>query len=296
MDGYSFGLGAVRIEFISKVQIKRLELDNIKSHAASVFEFRPGTTAISGENGVGKTTIVEAIAWALFDVLDYKKDDFVRRGAKKGSVRVTFESGADERDYVVYRDTGTGYYVYDPRLKMRLADKKEEVTRFLWQHLGLEPGTDLETLFKHAIGVPQGTFTAIFLATAAERKRTFDTLLKVEEYRRGAEELLKTQRFIENRISGMNVLIARAEGELERSNALEAERAEVEHSLLSLTKKSEELQAALVLLNDQAADLDRLAEAADAAQKKLAERKAEFEKDSMCSSCREQSRSGQKEP
>lgn len=243
-----------------------------------MFEFQPGTTAISGENGAGKTTIVEAIAWALFDVLDYKKDDFVRRGAKKGSVRVTFESGLDERDYVVYRDTGTGYYIYDPRLKMRLADKKEEVTRFLWQHLALEPGTDLETLFKHAIGVPQGTFTAIFLATAAERKRTFDTLLKVEEYRRGAEELLKTQRFIENRIADMNILIARAEGELERSNALEAERTEVESSLISLKKQSEELEAALGRLNDQAIELDKLAEAADAAQKELAERRSEFEK------------------
>src|SRR5690606_25745705 len=115
-----------------------------------------------------------------------KKDDFVRRGAKKGTARVTFESGLDEREYTVIRDTGTAYFVYDPQLGMRVADKKEEVTRFLWQHLGVEPGTDLESLYKHAIGVPQGTFTAIFLATAAERKKTFDTLLKVEEYRRGA--------------------------------------------------------------------------------------------------------------
>ena len=36
--------------------------------------------------------------------------------------------------------------VTDPRLQRRLADKKEEVFRFLWQHLGLEPGTDLKFL------------------------------------------------------------------------------------------------------------------------------------------------------
>jgi hypothetical protein len=29
-------------------------------------------------------------------------------------------------------------------------------------HLGLEPGTDLKSLFRQAIGVPQGTFTAFF--------------------------------------------------------------------------------------------------------------------------------------
>ncbi|HEX6280309.1 MAG TPA: SMC family ATPase, partial [Pyrinomonadaceae bacterium] len=200
--------------------IKRVELENIKSHAESTYEFERGSTAITGENGAGKTTIIEAIAWALFDLLAYKKDEFLRRGTKKGSVRVTFESSLDERQYTVYRDTMTGYYVFDPRLEVRIADKKEEVTRFLWQHLGVEPGTDLETLFKHAIGVPQGTYTAVFLATAAERKKTFDTLLKVEEYRRSADELLRTARYVENQINAVGMRIARAEGEIGRIDEL----------------------------------------------------------------------------
>lgn len=205
------------------MHVKRVELENIKSYAGAVFEFERGTTAITGDNGAGKTTIIEAIAWALFDLLSYKKDEFVRRGSKKGSVRVTFESGLDEREYIIYRDTGTGYYVFDPQLQTRIADKKEEVTRFLWQHLGVEPGTDLETLFKHAIGVPQGTFTAIFLSTAAERKKTFDTLLKVEEYRRGADELLKTARFVEGQINEVSMKIARSEGEISRIDLVSSE-------------------------------------------------------------------------
>src|SRR5829696_8374833 len=129
------------------MHITRIELENIKSHVDTSFDFPRGTTAITGENGAGKTTLIEAVAWTLFDVLDYKKEDFVRRGAKKGSVRITFESGLDEREYVVFRDTGSAYHVTDPRLQTRIADKKEEVFRFLWQHLGLEPGTDLRSLF-----------------------------------------------------------------------------------------------------------------------------------------------------
>src|SRR5918997_5909104 len=125
------------------MHITKIELEDIKSHANASFEFERGTTAITGANGAGKTTIIEAVAWTLFDLLDYKKDDFVRRGAKKGTVNVTFESGLDERQYRVYRDTGNGYHIYDPQLKTRIADKKEEVTRFLWQHLGVEAGTDL---------------------------------------------------------------------------------------------------------------------------------------------------------
>lgn len=207
--------------------IKRVELENIKSHAESTYNFERGSTAITGPNGAGKTTIIEAIAWALFDLLAYKKDEFLTRGTKKGSVRVTFESSLDEREYSVYRDTLTGYYVFDPQLGFRIAEKKEEVTRFLWQHLGVEPGTDLETLFKHAIGVPQGTYTAIFLATAAERKKTFDTLLKVEEYRRSADELLRTARYVEGQINAVSMRISRAEGEIGRIDEVTARHSEL---------------------------------------------------------------------
>ncbi len=221
------------------MHITKIELENIKSHVESSYSFSMGSTAISGENGAGKTTLIEAIAWTLFDVLDYKKDDFVRRGVKKGSARVTFESSLDEREYTVYRDTGAGYFVFDPRLQLRIADKKEEVTRFLWQHLGVDAGTDLESLFKHAIGVPQGTLTAIFLAPAAEKKRTFDTLLKVEEYRRGADELLKTQRFVENRISAVRENIARNEGELTRYDETAGSLKSAESELAGLTGEAE---------------------------------------------------------
>ncbi len=205
------------------MHITKIELEDIKSHADSKYEFQRGTTAITGANGAGKTTLIEAVAWTLFDLLDYKRDDFARRGAKKGVVKVTFESGLDEREYLVYRDTGTGYYVYDTQLKTRIAEKKEEVTRFLWQHLGVEAGTDLESLFRRAIGVPQGTFTAIFLESATERKKAFDKLLKVEEYRQVAEKLRETARYIDTQIIGVREKIARAEGELSRFEDIEAE-------------------------------------------------------------------------
>ncbi len=229
------------------MHITKIELEDIKSHREATFNFERGTTAITGENGAGKTTLIEAVAWTLFDLLDYKKDDFVRRGAKKGVARVTFESGADGREYQVYRDTGTGYYIYDPKLKTRIADKKDEVSRFLWTHLGVEAGTDLEALFRRAIGVPQGTFTAIFLETATERKKAFDKLLKVEEYRQGAEKLRETSRFIEQKIAAVREKIARAEGELARFETVEDEHKmheiygrQLSESLETLNKEVEE--------------------------------------------------------
>jgi len=255
------------------MHISRLELENIKSHASSTFEFAKGTTAITGENGAGKTTIIEAIAWALFDLLEYKKEDFVRRGEKKGWVKVTFESGLDEREYTVYRDTGAGYYVTDPRLQTRIAEKKEEVFRFLWQHLGLEPGTDLRSLFRQAIGVPQGTFTAIFLEGATERKVAFDRLLKVEEYRQAAEKLRETSRYLDSQVTGVREGIARAEGELARSEIVATDNK-------ALAANNRELAAEIEILTSDLAKLRSSVAALDERERSIVGLKTVFERSS----------------
>jgi DNA repair protein SbcC/Rad50 len=253
------------------VYIKKIELEDIKSHAHFVREFSRGTTAIMGANGAGKSTLIEAVAWTLFDLLDYKKDDFLRRGAKKGSATVTFESSLDEREYRVFRDTRTSYYVYDPKLKMRVADKKEEVQRFLWQHLGVESGTDLEALFRNAVGVPQGTFTADFLKAAGARKPIFDKLLKVEEYRQGAEKLLETVNFIKAKEVEIGNKIAFAKGKLEDFERIETEFADVQ-------KDAETLSGAFEKLEKEFAEREKTVAGFDEQEAKVSELKALHEK------------------
>ncbi|HUQ33039.1 MAG TPA: SMC family ATPase [Pyrinomonadaceae bacterium] len=224
------------------MHVTRIELDNIKSYERAEFDFQRGITAITGENGAGKTTILEAVAWSLFDMLDYRKEDFLRRGAKKGSVRVTFQSDQDERLYTVYRDTGQGYYIYDEGLGIKLAEKKTDVSSMLRQKLGIEPGTDMEALFRSAIGVPQGTFTADFLRPATQRKAAFDKLLKVEEYRDGAERLRDTVNLIHEKSAEIKGRIAGAESQLARYDEMVAEHTEVSRRLAELTAALDGLQ------------------------------------------------------
>ncbi|MEO7500800.1 MAG: SMC family ATPase, partial [Casimicrobiaceae bacterium] len=256
------------------MHVTRVELDNIKAYERAEFAFARGTTAIVGPNGAGKTTILEAVAWSLFDVLDYSKDDFLRRGAKKGSVRVTFQSDVDERQYTVYRDTGNGYYVHDPVLNAKIAEKKQDVSAFLRQHLGIEPGTDLQTLFRSAIGVPQGTLTADFLKPASQRKAAFDGLLKVEEYREGAKRLGDTMTLIRDRVAEARERIGRAEGTLTDYDQKVAERQALEAKEMELTAAHAELQAE----NEQRA---RAVEALDAAERRVAEARALAERSAV---------------
>src|SRR5215467_3862719 len=217
------------------MQITAVELENIKNFEEGSFTLGPGITAIHGPNGSGKTTILEAISWALFDYLAYRKEDFLKRGAKKGSVRVSFESSLDGREYTVYRDTANGYYIYDPVTKFKLVEQKSQVASWLRQHLGVDASTDLRSLFTSAIGVPQGTFTVDFAEQPAKRKVEFDRVLRVDEYQRSADDLISLVRFVESRLADLKEEIARLEVQVAALDDFIAERSRIEIDIRKLT-------------------------------------------------------------
>ena len=174
--------------------ITRLELENIKSYKQVTVHFQHGTTAISGSNGAGKTTLVEAIGFALFDSMPYKQDQFVREGEKYGRV-VVHLLGNDDRPYVVERRCGSGasWTLFDSEADLRL-EQRADVQDKLHELFGIERERSLESLFRDALGVPQGTFTSIFLQKPSLRKATFDALLQIEDYRTAADYLLDAQK------------------------------------------------------------------------------------------------------
>lgn len=179
------------------MEILSVSLKNFKFHSDRAFSFQPGTNAICGENGAGKTSILEAIAWVLFDYSGaYTKEDLIRNGSNSAQVRVSFVSSRDQRTYDVTRCTRSSYTIYDPELDERLDyTKKEDVLPWLREHLGVPAGTNLGQLFRNTIGVPQGTFTIDFLGTAEERKKVFDPILKVEEYKKIFKDLGDLEKF-----------------------------------------------------------------------------------------------------
>ena len=209
--------------------IHSLTLENVKSYTRETVEFSPGTNAIVGHNGSGKTTILEAIGFALFDHLPYSQVDFVRGGQRSARVTVDFLSDHDERTYRVIRRCGSSndYKVFDPELSIKLHEGKADVMQFLRQHLGIEPETDPADLFSNAVGVPQGSFTAAFLMRPSARKAVFDPLLKVAEYRRAFERLREPLRLLTQRQNEQAVEIGRLKEKLTRLPIAQAEASEL---------------------------------------------------------------------
>ncbi len=242
------------------MHIVSVELEDIKRYEKGAYSFTTGTNAISGPNGAGKSTILEAIGYALFDTLPYKKEDFLRKGAKTGTVRVTFESSLDGRSYTVVRNTRTSYYVYDPQTKTKLAEQKADVLSWLRMHLGVEPDTDLEELFRTAIGVPQGTFTAIFAETAVRRKAVFDRVLRVEEYRKSSDALKDTHAHLNGMVNEVDMKLAGFQGQLLRLPELERQREQLAMQLVDATRKLDGSRRELALWKARLAETDALFE------------------------------------
>jgi DNA repair protein SbcC/Rad50 len=226
------------------MEILSVTLKNFKSHSDRHFLFQPGTNAICGENGAGKTSILEAIAWTLFNYRGaYKNEDLIRNGAGSAQAIVEFVSHRDGRTYAVKRCTTSGYTIYDPQLGESLDYKRidDEIVPWLRQHLGVAPGTDLARLFANTIGVPQGTFTADFLQPPETRRKIFDAILKVEEYRQANQQMLSLEKYAKGEVEVLERAIAQYDELLQdqpdvqqRQQDLSQEIAQAEAQLLQL--------------------------------------------------------------
>jgi DNA repair protein SbcC/Rad50 len=233
------------------MEILSVTLKNFKSHSDRHFQFQPGTNAICGENGAGKTSILEAIAWAMFNYRGaYTKDDLIRNGMGSAQVMVAFISSRDGRTYEVQRCTTKGYTLYDPQLGTKLEYRhiEEEILPWLRQQFGVAPGTDLAKLFANTLGVPQGMFTADFLAPSEKRKLTFDAILKVEEYRQATQQMLSLEKYSRSEVEGLERSLAQYDEMLREWQPLRDRR-------LFLNREIAESEAALTRLQTELATL-----------------------------------------
>ena len=91
------------------MQVLSIHLKNIKSHRELDLDFSPGINVLSGANGAGKSTIFEAIGYAMFgvDARDFvgNIDRFVTIKQKKGEIVVVF--AIDDERFRVSRTVGT---------------------------------------------------------------------------------------------------------------------------------------------------------------------------------------------
>lgn len=145
--------------------IERLVLRNFKSHEASDIAFNPGLNIFLGEVGAGKTSIFEAVSFALFGRYagNTTQRGLIRRGAETAEVSLTFTtlSGRYRIDRMIYPEK-------TQQAKMLLFDGGE------WQ-LVVEGATAVSKSVEDFLNVDTSTFLAAIYASQGEIKEMLET-------------------------------------------------------------------------------------------------------------------------
>ena len=198
------------------MRLLELELQNIKAFKEVTIAFGPGVNGLLGRNGAGKTTIQQAIGYALFNHLSPAIKDFVREGNSRGTIRVRMRSARDSLTYDIYRTVGSGTqnYVFNCDDGYKVCEGTSDVLSFVEEHLGSLGSTDMKTIFRNAVGIDQGTFQAPFLLGPAIRKDYFGPLLGIEKYRRIDADLNETRSYAQGLVAQTQTQLERLQGQL----------------------------------------------------------------------------------
>ena len=246
------------------MQIISISLKNIKSHREKELQFVNGINVLSGDNGVGKSTIFEAIGYALFgvDARDFvgNIERFITIGAKKGEIAVTFATDEGET-YRVSRSVGAGskwllaremggtFEVEDH------AGAPETETR-IKELLKLDSGRSLADQYKLVIGPFQNEFLGPFvLKQPTKRQVAFDEILGIDAWRKTFKGTSALQVSIKNKIEVMNVEI---EGKQEQVTLLPQRKKELSALVKNVGAQQKVLSKRKKILTDTEKQLTKL--------------------------------------
>lgn len=177
--------------------VQKIRLKNIKSYGegedgqGTVVTLERGINQIAGKNGVGKSTLIEAIGYVLFDAEPVRGNSriakntyLLRNGSKAGEIDIWVWH--QDCLYRVERDVGTGgrrWKVVRDDDDFIEAEGEKEVKDFLAQIAGVAGSERLAEVFQSLLGVKQGRFTIPFDLKPSDAKNHFDPLLDVDIFR-----------------------------------------------------------------------------------------------------------------
>jgi exonuclease SbcC len=232
--------------------IRSLRLKNIKSYAEGsdgagiTVNFQPGVNRVAGRNGHGKTTLIEALGYALFFAEPDNEEKFktatyfLRTGEKVGEIDVTFAHGAES--YRIERDVGQAKRrskVIQVTDESTCAEGDEAVSGWLCRLLGFKQKEQLCALFANLIGVKQGRLTWPFDSKPTAAKEFFEPLLDVAIFRESAGFLGDAQGKFKDLLGEQDVKRATVEERI-RERADSAEKVPIKEAQVETLEKAVE--------------------------------------------------------
>lgn len=197
--------------------LKEIKLKNFLSHKDTNIMIGPRITALIGENGAGKSSVLDAVYYTLFKEVNRgsKIDDLIRKGENVSEVSLTFQ--VENKTYTITRRRNRNgstrsklFDVTDESTPKTLTVSTKIADKLLIEIIGLN-----KELFKNAIYIQQGEIIDLVTRPSSERKKIIGKLLGLDKYETAYVEMLKV-------IAHFKQIFAGIEGELKQKDKLEA--------------------------------------------------------------------------
>ncbi len=253
--------------------LKRLKVENIRSYEDLEIYFKNGVTVISGVNGSGKSSLLEACFTGLYGSKTLTKEftiaDIVRKGATKASIVLEFEQKGNVYSMEqVFRNDPESGRASNTRSVLKtngqiFTDQAKRTYDSILSLLRMD-----EEAFRNCVYIRQGEIDVLINAKPADRQKMIDDLLqigKLEEYRERAGSARigvgRHQRDAERRIKEVKNETAEIEGTdpVGSLNHLLTETAQIKEKHASVIEIRDKTRSGIEELRSKLGEYEQLA-------------------------------------
>ncbi|WP_338995087.1 SMC family ATPase [Fusobacterium animalis] len=172
--------------------IKKVQLENYRSHSNITVEFTKGINLILGKNGRGKTSILEAISTVMFNTKDRTGKEtgksYIKFGEKSSKVDIDFIAN-DGREY----NLKTEFFKTKPKKQtlkdMTGSEYDGDIQEKLEELCGIKKG--FEETYENIVIAKQNEFINIFKAKPKDREEIFNKIFNTQIYKEMYDSFLK---------------------------------------------------------------------------------------------------------
>jgi DNA repair protein SbcC/Rad50 len=212
----------------------QLILKNFLSYRDTTLDFRGLHTAcICGANGAGKSSLLEAITWAIWgESRAASEDDVIHTGTKEVRVDFTFKTSGQQTYRVIRTRTRGGssvleFQIETPNGFRSLTGKGVRATQDqILQHIKLDYDTFINSAY-----LRQGRADEFMLKRPSERKEILAELLKLNQYDELEERAKELSRQFKAKAEELERSLESMKTQLQQRDAIAQKRAELESEL-----------------------------------------------------------------